>query len=100
MTGQCATKKNSRVLIQPLKPKTFKAYPLIITVMAVFQLLGILYARYWVDCFHLHLPLGTLICTPIVLYIFQIVAECYGWQYGRQIVWCSVPQLSCDEDGG
>jgi hypothetical protein len=23
----------------------------------------------------------------MVLYIFQIVSECYGWQYARQIVW-------------
>jgi uncharacterized PurR-regulated membrane protein YhhQ (DUF165 family) len=75
--------------IKPLKPKTFKAYPFIIAIMAVLQLSGILYSRYWVHVVTFDLPLGTLICTPIILYIFQIVAECYGWQYARQIVWCN-----------
>lgn len=81
--------RQNATAIKPLRPKTFKAYPFIIAIMAVLQMSGVLYSRYWVDCFHLQLPLGTLICTPLILYIFQIVAECYGWQYARQIVWCN-----------
>jgi uncharacterized PurR-regulated membrane protein YhhQ (DUF165 family) len=30
---------------------------------------------------------GLLILMPIIFYLFQIVSECYGWQYARQIIW-------------
>ena len=33
---------------------------------------------------------GPLLFTPAILYIFQIVSECYGWQYGRQIIWINL----------
>ncbi len=87
-------------MITPLETKQFKAYPFLIAVMAVMQMLCILYGRHITDIFGVGVALGNIVFTPMLLYLFQIVAECYGWQYGRQIVWCSVPQLSCDEDGG
>jgi len=75
--------------IKPLKPKTFKAYPFIIAIMAVLQLSSIIYSRYFTDfLFGFKITLGPLIFTPMILFIFQIVSECYGWQYARQIVWC------------
>jgi uncharacterized PurR-regulated membrane protein YhhQ (DUF165 family) len=75
--------------IKPLKLKTFKAYPFIIAIMAVLQLSSIIYSRYFTDfLFGFKITLGPLIFTPMILFIFQIVSECYGWQYARQIVWC------------
>lgn len=82
--------KGDQVHIQTRSVKAFKAYPFIIAVMAVLQVSGILYSRYWIDIHNSHLPLGTLLCTPLILYIFQIVSECYGWQYGRQIMWINL----------
>ncbi len=34
--------------------------------------------------------MGRLFLLPTILYLFQIVAECYGWQYGRQVVCCNL----------
>lgn len=83
--------KTKQELITPLKPKAFKAYPFIVAVMAVLQLSSIIYSRYFIDfLFGFKITLGPLIFTPTILYIFQIVSECYGWQYARQIVWCNV----------
>lgn len=82
-------KKGMQSIIKPIELKTFKAYPFIIAVMAVLQVLCTIYARYFIDFIGFQVPLGTLIVTPIILYIFQLVAECYGWQYARQIVWCN-----------
>lgn len=91
MIDQFATSNIGRVLIKPLKPKTFKAYPFIIAIMAVLQLSSIIYSRCFIDfLFGFKITLGPLMFTPLILYIFQIVSECYGWQYARQIVWCNV----------
>ena len=75
--------------IHPTVPKNFNAYPFIIAVMSCLQILCAIYARYFIGYGGFDVPVGTLIFTPIILYIFQIVAECYGWQYARQIVWCN-----------
>ena len=70
--------------------ETFRAYPIVIAIMAALQMLCILYGRHFVDIvFGWHVALGNLFFTPLVIYIFQIVAECYGWQYARQMVWCN-----------
>ena len=76
-------------IIKPLELRTFKAYPFVITVMAVIQMLCIIYGRHITDIFGVGVALGNLVFTPMLFYIFQIVAECYGWQYSRQIVWCN-----------
>lgn len=80
-------KKHMQSIIKPIELKTFKAYPFVIVIMAVLQMLMIIYGRHLVDLFGTAVALGNLVFTPLLLYTFQIVAECYGWQYGRQIVW-------------
>jgi hypothetical protein len=80
-------KKHMQSIIKPIELKTFKAYPFVIAIMAVLQMLIIVYGRHIVDVFGTAVALGNLVFTPLLLYTFQIVAECYGWQYGRQIVW-------------
>jgi uncharacterized PurR-regulated membrane protein YhhQ (DUF165 family) len=92
--------KNNQQSIEPTQPKCFLSYPFMIAIMAVLQVCATLYGRRYVYFFGFHIGQGLLVLLPMVIYIFQIVAECYGWQYARQVVWCSVPQLSCDEDGG
>lgn len=67
-----------------------KGYPFIIAIMAVLQVSTILYSRYFIDIFNMKVSLGPLLFTPAILYIFQIVSEVYGWQYGRQIVWINL----------
>jgi len=67
-----------------------KGYPFIISIMAVLQVSTILYSRYFIDIFSMKVSLGPLLFTPAILYIFQIVSEVYGWQYGRQIVWINL----------
>ena len=81
--------RHMRSIIKPIELRTFKAYPFIIAMMAVLQVLCTIYARYFIDFLGFQVPLGTLVVTPVILYIFQVVAECYGWQYARQIVWCN-----------
>ncbi len=71
-----------------------------IALMATLQVLSILYGRKFVLYFGFNGSHGGTILLPLVLYIFQIVTECYGWQYARQIVWCnflvnSVTALVC-----
>jgi uncharacterized PurR-regulated membrane protein YhhQ (DUF165 family) len=75
--------------IRPIVPRNFNAYPFLIAVMSAIQMLCILYGRHFISVFGFNVALGNLVFTPILLYIFQIVAECYGWQYARQIVWCN-----------
>ena len=75
--------------IRPIVPRNFNAYPFVIAVMSAIQMLCILYGRHFISVFGFNVALGNLVFTPILLYIFQIVAECYGWQYARQIVWCN-----------
>ena len=66
--------KQNAAAIKPLKPKTFRAYPFIIAIMAVLQLSSIIYSRYFIDfLFGFKITLGPLMLTPLILYIFQIV---------------------------
>lgn len=75
--------------IKPADLKTFKLYPFIIAVMATLQVLCIIYGRKFFLFFGLDVAVGGLLMMPIILFIFQIVSECYGWQYARQIVWAN-----------
>lgn len=69
---------------------SFKMYPITIAVMAFLQMMAIMYGRHFIDLFFgWHVALGNLIFTPMIIFIFQIVSEVYGWQYARQIVWCN-----------
>jgi uncharacterized PurR-regulated membrane protein YhhQ (DUF165 family) len=76
-------------LIKPADLKTFKLYPFIIAVMATLQVLCIIYGRKFFLFFGLNVAVGGLLMMPVILFIFQIVSECYGWQYARQIVWAN-----------
>lgn len=75
--------------IEPTQPKPFVSYPYMIAIMAAVQVLNTLYGRRFTDFFGLTVGAGPLILVPILLYTFQIVSECYGWQYARQIIWCN-----------
>jgi uncharacterized PurR-regulated membrane protein YhhQ (DUF165 family) len=75
--------------IEPTQPKWFVSYPFIIAIMAVLQVCTTLYGRRYVEFFGFQAGQGLLILLPMVIYLFQIVAECYGWQYARQVVWCN-----------
>ncbi len=82
-------KKDMQSIIKPVELKTFRAYPFVLIIMATLQVLCVLYGRRFMDFMGLTVGVGPLILIPIILYSFQIVAECYGWQYARQIVWCN-----------
>jgi uncharacterized PurR-regulated membrane protein YhhQ (DUF165 family) len=82
-------KKNMQSVIKPVELKTFKLYPFIIAVMATLQVLCIMYGRKFFLFFGLDVAVGGLLIMPVILFIFQIVSECYGWQYARQIVWAN-----------
>lgn len=76
-------------IIKPVELKTFKAYPIIIAVMALLQVLSTIYDRKFFLLFGFNGSVGRMVMLPAVLYVFQIVSECYGWQYARQIVWAN-----------
>jgi hypothetical protein len=84
-----AIKNFDHCKISPLKPKVFTGYPFIIAIMAVLQVMTVMYDNKMFLFFGFNVSAGWLILMPINLYLFQIVAECYGWQYARQIVWCN-----------
>jgi uncharacterized PurR-regulated membrane protein YhhQ (DUF165 family) len=67
----------------------FEGYPFIIAGMAVLQVCATLYGRRFIDLLGFNIGEGLLILLPILLYIFQITSECYGWQYARQLIWCN-----------
>lgn len=71
------------------KPHQFVGYPVIVAIISVLQVLTILLGSRGFLFFGLTISAGWLILMPITLYLFQIVAECYGWQYARQIIWLS-----------
>ncbi len=73
-----------RILAQP---KQFVAYPFIVALMAVLQVFTVVFGLRGFLFFGFDITAGWLILMPINFYLFQIVAECYGWQYARQIVW-------------
>jgi uncharacterized PurR-regulated membrane protein YhhQ (DUF165 family) len=81
--------ESERSRVTPKRPKTFKGYPFIIAIMACIQVLEIIYGRRFITFFGFTAGEGPLLLLPSLLYIFQIVVECYGWQYSRQIAWCS-----------
>jgi uncharacterized PurR-regulated membrane protein YhhQ (DUF165 family) len=78
---------NEEVL--PTTPQLFVSYPYMIAIMAVLQVMTVIYGARVFIFFGLEVSAGWLILMPIMLYIFQIVSECYGWQYSRQIIWCN-----------
>jgi uncharacterized PurR-regulated membrane protein YhhQ (DUF165 family) len=82
-------KKYGMSYIEPTQPKWFVSYPFMIAIMASVQVLNTLYGRRFTDFFGFTIGAGPLILVPILLYIFQITSECYGWQYVRQIIWCN-----------
>lgn len=68
-------------------PKPFVGYPVIVALMAVLQVLTVVYGSRGFIFFGFDITAGWLILMPVMFYLFQIVAECYGWQYARQIMW-------------
>jgi hypothetical protein len=75
--------------IKLIDRKVFVSYPFIIAIMAVLQVMTVIYDDKNFLFFGLNISVGWLVCLPIMLYLFQIVSEVYGWQYARQILWCN-----------
>jgi uncharacterized PurR-regulated membrane protein YhhQ (DUF165 family) len=75
--------------VTPVEPRNFISYPYMIAIMSVLQVLTALYNRHFITFFGYDISFGSLLLFPWVIFIFQISAECYGWQYARQIVWCN-----------
>lgn len=73
----------------PVKPKIFVSYPFIVSIMTLLQVMTVIYDDKNFLFFGLNVSAGWLILMPIMQYLFQIVAEVYGWQYARQIIWCN-----------
>lgn len=67
--------------------KPFASYPTMVALMAVLQTLTVLFGHKMFLFFGFHISAGWIFLMPILIYIFQIVAECYGWQFARQMVW-------------
>jgi hypothetical protein len=82
-------KKYGRSAINPTQPRWFVSYPYMIAIMAVLQVMTVIYGVKWFDFFGFTVSAGWLLLLPIMMYIFQIVSECYGWQYSRQLIWCN-----------
>jgi uncharacterized PurR-regulated membrane protein YhhQ (DUF165 family) len=82
-------KKYGMEYIEPTQPKWFVSYPFMIAIMAGLQVLATIYGRLFFDVAGIDASVGNVLLLPIVLYCFQIVAECYGWQYARQIIWAN-----------
>lgn len=75
--------------LEPIQPKIFLSYPYMIALMAVLQVMIVIYGIKMFSFFGFTVSAGWLILLPMMMYIFQIVSECYGWQYARQIIWCN-----------
>lgn len=73
--------------IEPMLPKSFVSYPIMLVLMAVLQVLTVIFGHKMLSFFGFQVSAGWIFLMPIVIYIFQISAECYGWQYARQMVW-------------
>lgn len=71
-------------------PKPFVGYPVIVALMAVLQVLTVVFGNKMFMFFGFQVSAGWIYLMPIVFYLFQIVAECYGWQYARQIMWINI----------
>jgi uncharacterized PurR-regulated membrane protein YhhQ (DUF165 family) len=75
--------------VTPVEPRNFISYPYMIAIMSVLQVLAVMYGRKMIVFCGFNVAAGGLLLMPLVLYILQIVAECYGWQYARQMIWCN-----------
>lgn len=75
--------------IQPIQSKNFRSYPILIAIMTSLQIMSTIYGRHFFYCFGFNVAVGGALFAPALFYIFQIAAECYGWQYARQIFWCN-----------
>jgi len=75
--------------IEPAVPKVFISYPYMIVIMAVLQIMTIIYGARDFLFFGFNVAVGGVIFVPALFYTFQIVSEVYGWQYARQIFWCN-----------
>jgi uncharacterized PurR-regulated membrane protein YhhQ (DUF165 family) len=73
----------------PVKPKIFVSYPFIVSIMTLLQVMTVIYDDKYFVILGLNVSVGWFILMPVMLYLFQIVAEVYGWQYARQIIWCN-----------
>ena len=82
--------KHGNETIEPMLPKSFVSYPVMIAIMAVLQAFSIIYGRQFVLFFGFNGSYGSVVLLPMVVYIFQIASECYGWQYARQLVFCNL----------
>jgi hypothetical protein len=76
--------------IESTQPKWFVSYPIMIVIMAVLQVMTVIYGGRDFMFFGFDVSAGWLFLMPLMLYMFQIVSECYGWQYSRQMIWLNL----------
>jgi len=70
------------------KPKQFIGYPVIVAIMTFMQILTVIFGNKQILLFNtFSVSLGWIWFMPLIFFSFQIVSECYGWQYARQIIW-------------
>ena len=69
--------------------KQTKFYPLMVALVVFFQLLCFIYARRQVDIFGFPINMSGIIF-PLDIYLIEIIAECYGFQFARQVIWINV----------
>jgi hypothetical protein len=79
--------KHGNDTIKPMLPKQFISYPVMVAIMSVLQILTVLFGDQMFSLFGFQVSSGWIFLMPIVIYILQISAEVYGWQYARQMVW-------------
>ena len=66
-----------------------KIYPLLATLVVFFQLMCFIYARRKVDILGFPVNVSGIIF-PLDIYLIEIIGECYGFQFARQIVWINL----------
>jgi uncharacterized PurR-regulated membrane protein YhhQ (DUF165 family) len=83
-------KKYGMEYIEPTQPKWFVSYPFMIALMAVLQVMTVMFGHKMLLFFGFQVSAGWIFLMPILFYLFQIASEVYGWQYARQIIWCNL----------
>ncbi len=70
------------------KPKQFIGYPFLVAIMTFLQILTVIFGnKHFLLLGKFSVSVGWIWCMPILFFSFQVVSECYGWQYVRQIIW-------------
>lgn len=75
--------------IYPASARYFSSYTIMVALVSCLQVFVVIYGSQFFDISFLTVSTGWFILLPIMQYLFQIVTEVYGWEYGRQLVLCN-----------